>query len=374
MKSPVPKPGLPPVLQRHGLSASAFTAVLLAVMYWGAIASDRYISEAHVIIQNTDMMASGQSLDIAGMLGKPSIGIPTEQLLLRDYLLSVDMLKKLDAKLDLRSHYSGPQHDLLSRLWFKDAALEEFYNYFRARASVELDEYAGVLVIKAQAYDPGTAQAIAAFLVSEGERYMDGLARSLAYEQVNFLNKDIEKIRNNTIQARQALLSFQNKHGMVSPQGTTENLAGAINRMETRLIDLQTSRAAMLGYLMPDSANIVELNLQIGALEKQLAHEKARLASPAGKTLNSTVEAYQRLEMNAQFAQDVYKAALTAMEQVRIEASRTLKKVSILQAPTLPEFALEPRRLYNSVVFTVLILIIAGIVQLLAAIVRDHKD
>ena len=374
MTSPGFKAGLPGVLKRHGLLGSAFIAVLCAVLYWSVIASDRYISEAHVIIQNTDMMASGQSLDIAGMLGKSSIGIPTEQLLLRDYLLSVDMLKKLDAKLDLRSHYSHPDHDLLSRLWFKDATLEKFYDYFRARVSVELDEYAGVLVIKAQGYDPTMAQAIATFLVSEGEHYMDGLARSLAHEQVDFLSKDIEKIRKNTIQTRQALLSFQNKYGMVSPQGTTQNIAGTINRMESQLIDLQTSRAAMLGYLMPDSANIVELNLQIEALEKQLAHEKARLTSPSGKTLNSTLEEYQRLEMNAQFAQDVYKAALTAMEQVRIEASRTLKKVSILQAPTLPEFALEPRRLYNSVVFTLLTLIIAGIVQLLAAIIRDHKD
>jgi len=373
MKNPASDSRLLSMVRQHSLLSGAFIAALLAVLYWGVIASDRYISEAHVIIQSTDM-AGGQSSGIAGMLGKSGIGIPTEQLLLRDYLLSVDMLKKLDAKLDLRSHYSDPTHDLLSRLWFKDASLEEFYDYCRSRITVELDDYAGVLVIKAQGYDPGTAHAIATFLVDEGEQFMDGLARSLAQEQVDFLSKDIEKIRANTLKAREALLIFQNKHSLVSPQGTTENIAGTINRMETQLNDLQTSRAAMLGYLMPDSANIGELNLQIAALEKQIVHEKARLTSPGGKTLNSTVEAYQRLEMNAQFAQDIYKAALTALEQGRIEASRTLKKMSILQAPTLPEYALEPRRLYNSVVFIMLILILAGIAHLLAAIIRDHKD
>lgn len=372
MKSPASS-SLLSMLPQHPLLGSAFIAALLSVLYWGVIASDRYISEAHVIIQSTDM-PSGQSSGIASMLGKSSIGIPTEQLLLRDYLLSIDMLKKLDAKLDLRSHYSNPRHDLLSRLWFKDATLEKFYNYYRARISVELDDYAGVLVIKAQGYDPVTAHAITSFLVTEGEQFMDDMARSLAQEQVDFLSKDIEKIRDNTIKAREALLSFQNKYGMVSPQGTTENIAGTINRMETQLTDLRTSRAAMLGYLMPNSANIIELNLQIDALEQQIAREKARLTSPSGKTLNSAVEAYQRLEMNAQFAQDVYKAALTAMEQGRIEASRTLKKMSVLQAPTRPEYALEPRRIYNSVVFIVLILIIAGIAHLLAAIVRDHQD
>ncbi|MDO9005541.1 MAG: chain-length determining protein [Aquabacterium sp.] len=372
MNSPATKPGLPSVLRQHALLAGTCIAVLLAAVYWAAIASDRYISEAHVIIQSTDM-ASSQGSGLASMLGG-GVGIPTEQLLLRDYLLSVDMLKNLDAKLNLRGHYSDPAHDVLSRLWFKDATLEKFYDYYRTRISVELDEYAGILVIKAQGYDPGTAHAIATLLVDEGEQFMDGLARNLAQEQVNFLNKDIQKTREHLLQAREALLSFQNKYGLVSPQGTTANIAGTINRMETQLNDLQTSRSAMLGYLMPNSANIVELNLQIDALEKQIASEKARLTSTKGKTLNSTVEAYQRLEMNATFAQDVYNAALTALEQGRIQASRTLKKMSVLQAPTLPEYAVEPRRLYNCVAFTVLTLILAGIAHLLAAIIRDHKD
>ena len=90
--------------------------------------------------------------------------------------------------------------------------------------------------------------------------------------------------------------------------------------------------------------------------------------------LNSTVEEYQRLQMNAEFAQDVYKTALAALERGRIEASRTLKKVIMLQSPTTPQYSLEPRRLYNTIVFILLMLLLAGVAHLLAAIVRDHKD
>jgi len=78
--------------------------------------------------------------------------------------------------------------------------------------------------------------------------------------------------------------------------------------------------------------------------------------------------------MEAGFTQDVYKTALIALEKGRVEAIRTLKKVSLLQTPTLPEYALEPRRLYNTLVFTLVALMLAGIVQLLMAIMRDHKD
>lgn len=374
MKKPSVSPSLLMLVKKHRFFTSIVLALACSFIYWGLVASDRYISEAHIIIENTDMMAKSQTLDIAGMLGGKTMGIPSEQLLLRDYLLSVDMLKKLEAKFALRSHYSDHSHDIISRLWFKDASLEVFYDYYRTRVSVELDQYASVLVVKVQAYDSVMAHAIAEFMVDEGEHYMNNLARSLAQEQVEFLNKDIEAVRTKVMETRQDLLNFQNKYGLVSPQGTTDNIVATINRMDAQLTDLQTKRAAMLGYLMPGSANIVELDLQINAIEKQIAQEKERLASPKGKSLNKTVEAYQRLEMHAQFAQDVYKASLTAMEQVRIEASRTLKKVSILQQPTVPELSLEPRRWYNSVVSTLLILIIAGIVHLLSAIIRDHQD
>ncbi|POZ51980.1 chain-length determining protein [Methylovulum psychrotolerans] len=363
-------------LKKHPVLATAVAGAVLAGGYWGFYASDLYISQAHVIIRSTEI-SSGQSFDLGSLLGAANSADRADQLLLRDYLLSVDMLKKLDARLHLREHYSAPEHDWFSRLGtrFNDTLeIEEFYDYYLGRVSVEFDDFAGVLVIQAQGYDPQTAQAITAALVDDGERFMNELAHNLAREQVSFLSKQVADIGQATLKSRQALLDYQNRHGLVSPQASTENRAGIVNALESQLATFQTTRSAMLGYLMPNAANIVELNLQIAALERQIAAEKAKLAAPEGKPLNSTVEEYQRLEMLASFNQDIYKTALTALEQGRFEASRTLKKMSVLQPPTLPEYPLEPRRIYNSAVSVLMILLAAGIVHLLAAIIRDHKD
>jgi capsular polysaccharide transport system permease protein len=119
---------------------------------------------------------------------------------------------------------------------------------------------------------------------------------------------------------------------------------------------------------------VIDINLQIQAIEKQLLQEQERLTSPKGKTLNVAVEEYQRLEMAAKFSEDVYKTALVALERGRVEALRTLKKVAILQSPSLPDYPLEPRRIYNIIVFSLVALLLAGIVHLLAAIIRDHRD
>ena len=345
---------------------------LLAAVYWLLLASDRYVSEARVIIQRSDIN-SGQTMDFSSLLTGVGGGSRADQLLMRDHMLSLDMLRKLETQLQLRQHYSS-QGDWLSRLWDAEAPLEKFLPHFRTRVSVDLDEYAGVLSIKAQAYTPEMAQAIASAMVTEGEQTMNAMAHALAREQVNFLEGQVATMSERAQAARMAMLAYQNTKGLVSPQATAENVAAIVNRLEAQLAELQTRRSSLLGYLQPNSANMVELDLQIGAVQKQISTEKARLTAPGGKTLNAAVEEFQRLQMEAEFAQQVYQTALTALERGRVEATRTLKKVSVLQSAGLPEFPLEPRRLYNLIVFVLTAFLLAGVLQLLSAIVRDHKD
>ena len=96
---------LAPALLRRRTFAAALVASLLAIIYWGMIASDRYVSEAQIVIERTDMSVRS-SMDIGSLLSGAANGSHGDQMMLRTHLLSVNMLNKLDAKLDLRGHYS----------------------------------------------------------------------------------------------------------------------------------------------------------------------------------------------------------------------------------------------------------------------------
>ena len=346
---------------------------LLAAIYWGVIASDRYVSEAHVIIQQTEMPMN-QSMDISTLFGGSGGASRADQMLLRDHLLSVDMLTTVDAGLGLKEHYSDRRRDPLSRLWSADISQEWFHWYYLSRVSVEFDDYAGVLIIRSEAFTPDKAHALTSLLVQEGERYMNLMARRLAQEQLSFVEKQVNQMNDRLIQARQAVLAYQNKRNLVSPQGTVENLFGIINQLEGQLTTLKTQLDALLGFQNARSPAVIELNLQIAAVQKQMTRAQARLTSSERQTLNRAVEEYQLLEMNAGFAQDLYKTALAALEKRRVDAARTLKMVSVLQSPTHPEYPLQPRRIYNTVVFVLGAFLLAGIVSLLSAIIRDHRD
>lgn len=350
-----------------------FLLCMLAAVYWGIIASDRYISESHILIQQTQMPAT-QTMNLSSILSGTSAPNRTDQMLFRDHLLSIDMLEKLDKKLSLREHYSDRRRDPISRMWYKDLSTEWFYWYYQLRTTVEFDEYAGVLVIRAQAFTPEQAHAITSMLVEEGERYMNDMVHKLAQEQVGFIEKQVEQVYERVMRARMAVVAYQNERNLVSPEGTAENLFGIVNALEGQLSSLNTQRNAALGYLNPKSPTVMDFDLQIAAVKNQIGKEQARLTSSNRRMLNTTVEEFQRLKMNAEFAQEVYKTALASLEQARLDAARTIKMVSIIQSPTSPQYALEPRRIYNTVVFILVTLIIFGIVSLIRAILRDHQE
>jgi len=357
----------PPVLRL------VFLVCLAAAVYWGLLASDRYVSEAHVIVQRAELVST-DTMDFGSLLAGASTGSQIDQRLLRDHLLSVDMLQKLDDALNLRAHFSDTGRDLFSRMWDEDIELELFHRHYLSRVDVVHDESAGILIIRAQAYEPEIAHKTATMLVEEGERYMNQLAQRLAQDQVDFLEKQVEARSLEALEAREKVIAFQNEHALVSPQGTVENLMAVVNNLEAQLSDIMTERSVLLGYLSGDASSVVELDLQIAAIEKQIEQVQARLTSTGTTPLNTVMEEYQRLQLSAEFAQDIYKTALVALEKGRLEATRALKKVSILQAPTMPQYPLEPRRVYNFTVFVIMALMFAGVIHLLGAIVREHKD
>jgi len=359
---------------RNLILGTAALASILATIYWGLIASDRYVSETHVMVQRTDLPGVGPT-DLGGLLsGIANTGNRTDQMHLRDFLLSVDMLQKLDAELNLRDHYSNWRRDPLSRLLFSDTPTEKLHKYYLDRITVEYDDYGGLLIVKAQAFDPKTAQAIVKVMVREGEKFLNKTDHDLARGQVDFLESEVERMNERNIAARKKVLEYQDREGLISPEGTAMNIQGIVAQLESRRAVLQTQMGALEAYLVPDHPNIVTIQQELAAIDKQISNEQSKLASRTGDPLNRQAEEFQRLEADAAFTQQVYQTTLAALEKGRLDAMRTVKKITVMQAPTLPEISTRPRRIYNSFIFTLIAFITAGIALLMAAIIRDHID
>jgi len=89
---------------------AAMVPVLMAICYFGFIASDRYVSESAVVLRSGSQSVS--NLSFGGLL--PLSNPDTQDVLVvSDYIESMEMALHLDEKLQLREHYSDKpsRHD-----------------------------------------------------------------------------------------------------------------------------------------------------------------------------------------------------------------------------------------------------------------------
>ena len=345
---------------------------LLCIFYW-TFSSDRYVSEATILIQNTEQITTS-SLDVTTLLSGMGSPNKNDQLLLSEYLLSVDMLKKLDRALNLRDHYSDSKWDFASRMWLGKYYLEWFYRYYLSRVSVTYDEMSGVLRIQAQAYDPHTAHKIAQLLVQDGENFMNEMSHSLARVQVEFLDKQVAQAQAQVLNASKSLLNFQNQKGLVSPKATIESIHSIISKLEGQRTEIQTQLSSLPHSLDKNHPAKKSLEQTLTAIKNQITQEQIKLASTSGNPLNSLMEKEQLLQLDLKFKQDIYQASLIALEKGKMDVARSLKHISVLQQPLLPEYALQPKRLYYIFVTICLTCIILGITNLLKLVILDHVD
>lgn len=349
--------------------ALALLAIVLVSLYWFLWAEDRYLSRATVVLESPQIAQPDISFSsiLTGASGDKDL------LLLREYLLSVDMLKQVEEELDFRSHYSE-NGDVFARLGDAEAPIEDLHQYYLRRVTVEMDEYAGVLNVEVQAYTPEFAHQMVQLLLEAGEAHMNDMGQRLAFEQVEFLEEQLRRLEDRLDEARADLLAFQNKEGLVSPTSTVESINQVVATLEGELARIQAQRKALSSYQSAQSADMRRVQSEIEALREQIEKQRDRLAQATGESLNRISSQYETLELKAQFAQETYSSALAALENTRLEAARKLKQVSVLQSPLFPEYATKPDRLYNATVFAIVTLFLALIASMMILIIRDHRD
>jgi capsular polysaccharide transport system permease protein len=372
-----PLPALRPARRalrvRHIVLGLAAASSLLAGLYWGC--SPRTSMSARRKSWSCGRTWAGSIRGLGGLLsGLPGGGNRADQMLLRSHLLSLDMLARLDAELHLRQRYADHAHDPLARLRDAHAPLARFADYMKRRIAIDYDDNEGVLHVEAAAFDPQTAQAIVATMLREGAQFMNRNDHRLAQVQVDFLSGEAQRMGARNEAARKALLAYQNKAGMVSPEDTLQSVASTIAQLEARRSALQTQLGTLEAYLVPSHPDVVAVRQQIAAVDGELARERGRAASNAPGALNRSADAFRQLEQEAQFSQGLYQTTLAALEKGRITAMQAMKQVSVIQSPSLPEYPARPRRFVNTLVFTLAAFLTAGIALLLVAVVRDHID
>ncbi|WP_333852314.1 sugar transporter [Leclercia sp.] len=342
----------------------------IAAIYFGIIASDRYVSRAELVVKQADQIK--MLPDALSMLG---IGGSNHEdvLVIQDYLKSPDLLDKLDKELALKAHYQSHSVDYLSRLP-NDVSREDFLKYYREHLSLRLDELSGVLTIELQAFDPVYGQRVVTLMLKESESFINKLGHQVALEQLAFVEKEVDRAYQRVQTEKAKVLDFQNRHHLISPESTSSSRLGVVSQIEAQLAQQQAQLKQLQSYMKETAPAVVSVQTRVDALNQQLVQEQSKLTGVDKDAMNEITARYMDVQTQATLAADLYKTGLISLEQARVEAYRKLKHLLVVSQPTLAEDAEYPRRLYNLATIGVLLCLLYGLIVMGLATLREHQD
>lgn len=348
--------------------------MLLYGVYFAFIAVDRYVSESSISVRQDSGDASalpGAAMLLAG------VGTSSQQdtLYLKEFVHSQALLLRLEPKLKLREHFGATPTDLPFRL-AGDASQEQFVKYLRERVEAAFDDRTGLLKLRVQGFDPDYAQRLNQALLEESERFVNELSHRVARERLRFAEGELELASQRLQGARNDVLAFQARHKLLDP-GLQAQFSGTLTgELEASRSRLEAELTGLLGFLNEDAFQVKALRGRIKALNQQIETERTRATSgdKRGARLNQLAIDFQGLQLQAEFARDAYKLALGAVENARIDATRKIKSLVVVEPPSRPETAEYPLVGYNLATLLAVCVLLYAIMRLVLATIREHLD
>lgn len=361
-------------ITKHGFISFVVIPTFLFAFYQIFWATERYESQAQVIVQQPDGMATmDASMAVLTGLGVSNTGVSDTELV-KAYILSNDMLSYLDETINLRAHYTQSQADLFSRL-SEDAKQEEFLEYYQSRLKIYIDSNSSIVHIYSQAFEPEFAYKLTQTIVDRAEWYINSIGHQLAEAQLDFIKGEHKNIELQLEQAQSALLTFQQRYNLLDPaaegmamQQITYGIEGQISAKEAELKGLK-------GIMTLNAPQVKALENELKALKEQLIKERAKLSDETNQNIpvSEILAKYTDFKVKMELALQAYTSSQVSLEKSRIEAYRQLKYLIVVESATKPQESKYPDVYYNLALFFVLAAIFFAIAKIIISTIRELK-
>jgi capsular polysaccharide transport system permease protein len=344
----------------------------LALIYFGAIASDVYVSQTQFVVRSPDKPASSGLGVLLKSVGFSNAG--DEIFATQDYVVSRDALRALNRKGAVEAAYTRPGISLFDRFnplgW--NGSFEDLFDYYKERVGVEHDATSSITTLSVEAFSPQDAYNFNRQLLAQAEDLVNRLNSRGQGDLVEYAKRETEEAEQAGLNASRELARYRDQRGVLDPEKQATVQLQMVSKLQDELIGART-QLSQLRALAPENPQIPLLENRIGALTREIDTALGGVTGARG-SLSATAVRYQRLELEREFAAKRLTAALTSLQEARNEARRQQAYVERIVQPSLPDEAQEPRRLRGIFATLVLGLIAYGILTMLLAGIKEHKD
>ncbi|MFI3245858.1 MAG: hypothetical protein R3Y10_05140 [Ferrimonas sp.] len=348
-----------------------FIPTILAILYYGFIASGLYVVETRFAVKGNEM----QQFDLlSGLAGMPAQGgSATDSYIVQEYIHSMDMVRAINQKRALSLVFNHADADWFSAIG-QAPTQEQQLNYWRKRITVSYDPTTTIITLKVRAFSAEDAQQLSQWVMQQSELLVNNLSDIARSDDLTFATQEVTRAEMRVSAARLAMNEFRKTTQDLDPTTTASAKMVLIGELEGQLAKAHTELNAVSSYMNEHAPAVVNLTRRAQALTQQIQYEKQNITgdSHTQLALSGVFAEYEPLLVERTFAEKAYTSALASLEAARIEAARKHRYLAIFVVPTKPDEAIEPQRI-KSVITVFMASLISWLIGLLGVgIVREH--
>lgn len=318
---------------------------LLAIVYYGLIASDIYVSESRFVIKSPDRKQA-QLSTLANLIQTTGLSAGQEQTNeVIDYLRSRNALADLSKQVDVVAVFTNPQADGFSRfpgIW-SDRSNENLHRYYDKMVDIHIDHDTSNAVLEVKAFQARDAYRLNESLLKLSETLVNRLNARASSRAIAEAQERAKIAENRVRAARVELARYRNSSQLLDPEQQGKGVLEISNALIARRASLQ-AQLATIAQAAPSNPALPALRQQIAALTAQIEAQNSR-AVGGSSGIASKLSGYEALAVEQEFATEMLTAASASLEQARADALRQKFYLERIVEPNVPDKAMLPSRL-----------------------------
>lgn len=345
---------------------------VLAIAFYGVIASKRYVSEAEYIVRGVTARHTSGLDAILSSFGISRAADDTSAI--QDFMRSRDAIQQVMDRLPLREIYSRPEADLISRFlrFGRKDTFETFYEYIKNFVTVVQDPTKGITTLRVITFRPEDSHAIATVLLALAEETVNRMNDRAQTDVLRHAREEVARAEGEIAKVQAELTAFRNRELLVDPVGFSSTMLGAVSKLSVELAQVSAS-IRETAQTAPLSPALPALRARADALEQRIVAERKKMAGD-DSALAGKVAAYEHLTLMRDLADKSFAAALASLETARQEARRQQIYIEEIARPNLPDEDTEPRRLRSVCTVFVLSFAVFSMIWILTVGAKDHAQ
>jgi capsular polysaccharide transport system permease protein len=321
---------------------------LLALVYFGFVASDQFVSESRFVVKSPNQHGS-QVSTLASLVQTTGLSAGQEQTNeVIGYIRSRNGLKDLQNIVPVKVAFSNAEADRIARFPFPGLDQDKFenlYKYYQGKVSATLDNETGLAVLSVKAFTPADSQKINAGLLDLSEALVNRLNERANRQAIGEANKRVAIAESRARAARVALGLYRNRKELIDPKVQSEGIFQIVTNLTGQRAALQ-AQLDQMQHTTPRNPTIPGVRSRIIAVDREIAQQSGR-AVGSGDSIAAKLGSYENLMLEQEFSAQNLTAASAALEQARTEASRQQFYLERVVEPDAPDKALYPKRLFS---------------------------